>query len=200
MFAILDTFRISEKTNPLIHFHIERTVEALHFLKSNISYDDIEKKYHDFIKNYSGPDQKCRLQIINEEFLFQVEPIDPLPPVLKITFAQNHNQITGIGLQNFKTNQRQYWDLNQNSNFDDIIGVNTEGLVTETSRFNLFVKKEDQLFTPTLNTGCINGCLRRFLKSKNEIQEKNFSIEEILDYEILVGNSLRGLQKAQLIA
>lgn len=195
---ILDTFRISEKPNPLLPFHIQRTFEGLQLLKVDISFEELQRQYHELYQSYHGADQKCRLSI-NNEFQISIEPIEILPVELKVTLAKNHNQISGEGLQNYKTSQRQYWTENLNPKFDDIIGVNDLGNITETSRFNIFIKENDIFYTPPLNSGCVNGCLRRFLKSQGQIQEKNFIIQDLDKLDLYLGNSLRGLQKAHIV-
>jgi para-aminobenzoate synthetase/4-amino-4-deoxychorismate lyase len=89
-----------------------------------------------------------------------------------------------------------------------VIGINQDNCVTETSRFNLFLFKDDRLSTPSLNSGCINGVYRRYLldqgyyelgSEKIPLIEKDILVSEIKNYVVYVGNSLRGMHKAILI-
>ena len=132
-----------------------------------------------------------------------------MPNPLTVELAQNYFQLSGIGLQNFKISKRDYWTtVLAHSHCADVIGVNHDNCVTETSRFNLFLFKNERLFTPSLNSGCINGTYRRYLlelgyyelgTEKISLVEKDIPVSEIKNYEIYVGNSLRGMHKAILI-
>lgn len=210
---ILDTFRISQNENPLIQFHIQRTLEAIQIYHSTTTYEDVAKIYKPFQLATSNPDQKCRLVIDPHTMTViksEITAIDLLSDEIKLELAHNQNQKTGLGIQNYKTTDRIYWDDNLKFKLpgtDDVIGVNSLKQITETSRFNLFIKMHDLVFTPTLQSGCVNGCLRRSaLKSgfieinqkKYSLKEKDFTISDLKLAEIFVGNSLRGITKASL--
>ncbi len=210
---ILDAFRISSEKNPLLDFHIQRTFEAIQFFQPQISFQKISKLYQPFRSHDLVQGQKCRLMIdpfSNEIVESVITSIPPLPQTIRLDLATHRTQVAGLGLQNFKTNDRKYWDDNLSLKWpgtDDVIGINSNGELTETSRFNLFFKNQDQVYTPHLSSGCINGCLRRYAlkiglieinQVKYSLREKNFSADDLKDYEIYVGNSLRGITKASL--
>ena len=210
---ILDTFRMTQDENHLLPFHIQRTYEAIRFFYSTVTLDEIKKLYKPFELAKSHPDQKCRLVIdpyTTTIIKSEITAIDLMNDSIKLEFATHRNQIQGPGLQNFKTSDRKYWDDNLSLKWpgtDDIIGINTLNQITETSRFNLFIKMQDQVYTPTLNSGCVNGCLRRsalkngfieIKQNKYSLKEKDFTLDELENCEIYVGNSLRGITKASL--
>ncbi|MBC7458372.1 MAG: aminotransferase class IV [Bdellovibrionaceae bacterium] len=210
---IIDTFRMTQMENPLLSFHIQRTFEAIQLLKSTITLKEVAKLYKPFQIANSKPDQKCRLVI--DPFTLsliksEITLIDLLSPEIKLELATHRQQVPGLGLQNYKTSDRKYWDDNLSLKWpgtDDIIGINSNDQMTETSRFNLFIKMQDLVFTPSLNSGCVNGCLRRSALKTGFIQinqksyaliEKDFYVDELVNCEIYVGNSLRGITKATL--
>lgn len=210
--TVLDTFRLCSKKNFLIPFHIQRTFETLQFLKIPTDLTKIQKIYASITDQATTTDRKCRIEFNPQDIdhpqidILEIESIEAVP---KIILAKNHDQLSGLGLQNYKTNQRQYWQNQKMSFFNEVLGVNTLGQVTETARFNVFIKQNNVFYTPALNSGCINGCLRRFFIAQKYIQiqneryeliEKNFLFHEISSAEIYLGNSLRGLLKAQLIS
>jgi len=210
---ILDTFRISQNENPLLAFHMQRTFEAIQLLHPSVTLDEVKKLYRPFEIARSNPDQKCRL-VIDPHTLSviksEITAVDLLNDEIRLELATHRNQIPGRGLQNYKTTDRQYWDDNLSLKWpgmDDVVGINTQNQITETSRFNLFIKIQDQVYTPTLDSGCVNGCLRRaalkngFIEinqNKYSLKEKDFTVDDLKNYEIYVGNSLRGITKATL--
>lgn len=210
---ILDTFRITQNENPLLSFHIQRTFEAIQIFHPTVTSEDISKIYKPFQLATSNPDQKCRMVIDPHTVSViksEITAIDLLNEGIKLELATHRNQKAGLGIQNYKTTDRAYWDENLKFRLpgtDDIVGVNSLNQVTETSRFNLFIKMQDLVFTPTLHSGCVNGCLRRsslkngFIEinqKKYKISEKDFTVSDLKNLELYVGNSLRGITKAAL--
>ncbi len=49
----------------------------------------------------------------------------------------------------------------QEQGFDDMILLNPQGLVSELTSSNIFWYTNGEIYTPALNTGCVNGILRR---------------------------------------
>jgi hypothetical protein len=210
---ILDTFRISQRENDFLSFHIQRTLEAIQIYHPAVKLEDLSKIYEPFRLVTSNHDQKCRL-VIDPQTISLIESeitaIDLLNDEIKLEFATQKNQKAGLGIQNYKTTDRSYWENNikfKRPDSDDIIGINYLNQVTETSRFNLFIKRQDLVFTPTLHSGCVNGCLRRLVlkngfieinQKKYKVSEKDFTVNDLKNADLYVGNSLRGITKAVL--
>ena len=205
---IWDAFKISETENELMSIHQQRTFEAIRTVNTKITFDEVRNIY-DQIPKILESEKKCRLEINPfdlSDVKIEYQNIIPLPKIINVSVSKYKNQKSGLGLQNFKTNQRQYW--NQFDPAQEIIGLNTDGFLTETARFNLFIKANDIFYTPDLNSGCINGCLRESFVNNNQIKigsltyplfEKKISLSDLIDAEIYLGNSLRGLIKVNLI-
>ena len=77
---------------------------------------------------------------------------------------------------------------------------NEGGHKTETSIANIFLEKEGSLYTPPVECGLLPGTLRASMLKKKEVNEKILSLDDFLIADrIFVGNSVRGLQLANLI-
>ncbi len=82
---------------------------------------------------------------------------------------------------------------------DDIILLDQNGNVCETALRNIFFKREGIWYTPTLSCGGLPGTLRKRLLQKGWIKELDLPFDDLLQSEeILVGNSLRGLERVNL--
>ncbi|EAJ0465703.1 bifunctional aminodeoxychorismate synthase component I/aminotransferase, partial [Campylobacter coli] len=67
------------------------------------------------------------------------------------------------------------------------------------SRSNIIIKKDKVLYTPTLQSGLLNGIYRQFLLDLGLIKEKKLFKEDLLNAdEIYCINSVRGLQKVSV--
>ena len=74
-----------------------------------------------------------------------------------------------------------------------------DGLVTEGSIFNIFVRRGDgMLRTPPVHLGLLPGVLRRSLIDAGEAVEAELRLDDLTD-GFLIGNALRGLMPARLL-
>ncbi|MFT6715426.1 MAG: branched-chain amino acid aminotransferase [Saprospiraceae bacterium] len=82
----------------------------------------------------------------------------------------------------------------------DVVVLNSKGAVCESSNANLFYVKDDQVFTPSLDQGCIAGVFRmqviNYCEKKNVVlEELKVSIQDLLDAdEIFLTNVIGGVQ------
>lgn len=211
---VIDTFKISSEGIHLKKYHIARSLEAFNELNFNVSEFLLRSMYRQIEEKNIHLKTEMKAQIaFNSTDLKKstcdISDINPLPASLTLEVSKNYFQLSGRGLQNYKTNLRNYWNiLMQSAHCFDVIGVNQDGCVTETSRFNLFLRMDNTLYTPTLDSGCINGAFRRSVldagfykygENNYKIIEKDVLTSDLKNYEIFVGNSLRGMHKAILI-
>lgn len=77
--------------------------------------------------------------------------------------------------------------------FDDVIFLNENGYVTETSCANIFIVKNNEIFTPRIIDGLLDGIIRREIIENFEVQEKSITLEELKKSdEVIITNSLMG--------
>jgi para-aminobenzoate synthetase/4-amino-4-deoxychorismate lyase len=106
-----------------------------------------------------------------------------------------------IFLQHKTTYRRAYEDARASrSDCDDVVLWNEEGEITETTIYNLFLRRDDQLLTPEAKSGLLPGTLREALLERGEAVATRLTLQD-LDHmdEILVGNGVRGLLPAILL-
>ena len=87
------------------------------------------------------------------------------------------------------------------ANFFDVLFVNKNKVITETSRANVFFKIGNFYYTPPKSAGLLNGVFKRFLieKNKDKIKEKEIKINEIYSAEkIFITNAVIGIREAKI--
>jgi branched-chain amino acid aminotransferase len=88
----------------------------------------------------------------------------------------------------------------EKNNEDDAIVLNTEGLVCDTSRANIFLVKNGKLTTPALEQGCVAGVMRKYLIEKlrqtsNTVCETEVHVQDILNSdEVFISNAVFGMR------
>lgn len=104
-----------------------------------------------------------------------------------------------------KTTRRALYD-NAHANaqaagFDDLLFFNERDELTEGAISNVFIVKDGRWTTPPLSAGLLPGILRQTLLASTEhiIKEGTIRREDLMTAdEIYIGNSLRGLRRANL--
>jgi len=75
--------------------------------------------------------------------------------------------------------------------------LNEKDELTEGSRSNIFVERDDRLFTPHIDCGLLDGCLRRELLDRGRCNETRLTRADLATADrVYLGNSLRGLIRA----
>lgn len=79
---------------------------------------------------------------------------------------------------------------------NDAIVLNSKNTIADTTIANIFIVKDNKIFTPSLEDACIAGVSRAFLiKSSLNITEKSITTEELLNAdEVFLTNAIRGVQ------
>ncbi len=82
---------------------------------------------------------------------------------------------------------------------NEVILLNEKGELAEGTITNLFVEDEDgRLMTPPISSGCLAGVLRSSLICVRKAYNRRLRPEELAGRTLYVGNSLRGLIRAEL--
>jgi 4-amino-4-deoxychorismate lyase len=99
-----------------------------------------------------------------------------------------------------KTTRREFYDEGRREvadHADEALFLNTRGEVCEGGITSVFVERGGKLLTPPLSAGLLAGVLRAELLETGRAVEAVLGQDDLAD-GFFVGNSLRGLIKAQL--
>jgi para-aminobenzoate synthetase / 4-amino-4-deoxychorismate lyase len=97
-----------------------------------------------------------------------------------------------------KTTDRGFYDAARRGVFE-ILFTHPDGQLTEGSFTNIFVERDGILLTPPLSRGLLGGILREDLIDTGKAREADLRADD-LAHSFLIGNSLRGLLPAKLVA
>lgn len=101
-----------------------------------------------------------------------------------------------------KTTRRARWDAASAEatrlGLDDMVFVNRDGFLTESTRADLFVERDGRLLTPALHHGLLPGVLRQELIETGRAIEADLTPEDLVGASWFLGNSLRGPKPARL--
>jgi para-aminobenzoate synthetase / 4-amino-4-deoxychorismate lyase len=97
-----------------------------------------------------------------------------------------------------KTTDRRFYDAARQGVFE-ILFTHPDGYLTEGSFTNIFVQDGGMLLTPPLSRGLLGGILREELIETGKAREADVRADD-LKFGFFIGNSLRGLLPAKLVA
>ena len=132
------------------------------------------------------------------------EPV-PVPlhgRTLRLCLAA-HQTDSSNPLLSHKTTARELYDpyftLARQKNFDEVLFLNERDELTEGAISNLIIRKGQELITPPLHSGLLNGIYRTYLiATRPFITEKTITLTDLHTADtIFIANSVRGLRPAQ---
>lgn len=134
----------------------------------------------------------------------EAEPIAlPDSPVWRYAIAREPMQSTDWRLYH-KTTLREIYDapfaaIHAVTGCDEVVFVNERGEITEGSRTNVFLERDDVWLTPPLSSGLLDGCLRRSLIEAGRVREQVLRPEDVATGTVWFGNALRGLIRGEAV-
>ena len=129
-------------------------------------------------------------------------PLAQNPPEWRVAIAPSRVTSADPRLAH-KTTDRALYDQTRArlpQGIDEMLFLNERGEVAEGTITNLFFDLGQGLSTPPLWSGCLPGCLRAELIETGQVREALLMSSDLASARLLVGNSLRGLLPARLIA
>ncbi len=220
--AIFDTLKYENNNIYFIEDHYFRLMSSMRMLRMNIPMGFSLNFYKDEILktiNENRISEKARIRVtvfrkdgglyepLNNDINFIIE-IDSLAEVdydiYEIELYKDFPVFSGL-LSTIKTNNRIINVLSSiyssENKYQNCILINEKKNIVETINANIFLIKGNEIFTPALSEGCINGIIRKKLievLSKNDdyfMKETAISPFELLKAdEVFITNSIFEIQ------
>lgn len=212
-YGLFETMRAYNHKIVYLKAHLKRikTASGLLGLKFPYSMEKIERFIDETVKLNGFSDSRVRLTLW--EGLTQTEVLiivskyhSPCAEKYKSglrLIVSSLRQDENSFLARIKTTSRILYELSfqdaRQRNFDEAIILNHRGYIAEASRSNIFFVKENELWTPALTCGCLEGITRRLIiglskKYKIGINEGNWTIGDLSEAdEAFLTNSLIGV-------
>ena len=106
----------------------------------------------------------------------------PKPANFRLTVSSypvnSRSPLAGMKSCNYLENILAFENAKE-SGFDEAVRLNERGLITSACMANIFWLKDEQLYTPSLKTGCLNGTTREFVLENLDCAEVEAEIDEL---------------------
>ncbi len=224
--GLFETMRCKGVIPPFYNLHWQRLTEGIAFLKMQyekaFSKNSLLQQINRLIiseKFYSGCSVRINcirkaggkytpthqgIDYFIEAFELKDEEYTLNPEGLNIGLFKDLQKATGT-YGNFKNSNATLSVLgglaSKENNWDECLLFNTSGYLTESTSSNLFIKIGNDIATPSLSTGCVNGTIRKVLmeiipSTGVKIHELDNLNEEVLlnAEEVFLTNAVSGIR------
>lgn len=213
--GVFETIKVYKESIPFGTLHFERLFLSLRLLKMHFSFEaeQLEKMIRELCKRNGCTDlARVRLAVYRTEdnsagFIIEAFPlgaeansfnkkgliIDLFPYARKSMDA-----FANLKSANFLPYVLAGLYAKEN-NLDDSLVLNSDNHICDTSKANVFLVKNKEIFTPALHQGCINGVMRRFLidelKKHFQIHQEEVTEGDLLEAdEVFLTNAIYGMR------
>lgn len=214
---VFETIRVADGIPQLLTLHFKRLVEGARLLKFEhaLSYDIFSKAIVNSISNSQRKTARVRFILYRNAEGFYTPTTNKTAyevEVFPLTENTNHPIKTGIYSDNYKPctelsslksgNALLYVMAGifaKEHGWDDAILLNEHGCICEATSSNIFIVKNEKVYTPALTEGCVAGVMRehtleQLRHAEYEIHETVISPEQLLDADaVFLTNALRGV-------
>lgn len=205
----IETIKISQKSAALWPLHLDRLQRSVFsFCHKHIDVQKLEDQVLAYIEQIKLTDFVLRIEYqFPKGFSLTHRPMPPIPLNAHVAiFPEKHLPL--FELSWIKRNNRALYDfiskIKEEKKLDDLIILNENGMLAETTISNILLSINQEWHTPSLDQGCVDGIFRRkFLAEKKKenilVHERIIRPEELLHADaIWLCNAVRGLYPATL--
>ncbi|MGM0381450.1 MAG: aminodeoxychorismate synthase component I, partial [bacterium] len=201
-FSLVETISYSPgKGMSLLARHLDRLKKSAECFSISLDRKEVRKLLVDRLRSCSKP-VKVRL-LVNRSGQLKIETSDlPLTPANpRVGIIRRELQSEEVPYLKHKTTFRPtYSELRSRAaekNYFDYLLVDKGGYLTEGTISNIFIEKNNQLYTPPVERGLLPGIMREVMLEKGAV-EADIHREELFEAEsVYLTNAVRGKIKVE---
>ena len=207
-FGIFETMRVENRQCRLLDLHLGRLKTSAQALNLPLP-DDCETRIRQYIAKLPDGLFRLKAELVSDDLILSHAATAELSAPQRVIPAPQPLPRRDY-LRRFKTTRRalfdQAWQTAETQGAFDSLFFNSDGILLEGGRSNVFVKYQGQWLTPSLDLDILNGVMRQaVLQQPQTYLGANAVIEthitrDMLEHaeEIRLSNALRGVFRAEL--
>lgn len=204
-FEVFESILFENESYYLLAYHIERIKKAARHFLFRFDEKKILEKLEE-LKNSFTQGKRYKVKLILDKWgNLKTEAVEleeknySGKAFLSKTKMDKNNKFLY-----FKTTERETYNSEfqkfSSKGYDEVIYLNKQNEITEGSFTNIFIEKNEQLYTPPIESGLLDGCLRKHLLETGKCLEKKLFFEDLQSADkLFIGNSVRGLIEIKYI-
>lgn len=197
-FYIFETMLVEDWKIYLFEEHLKRMCNSANYFLFDFEEKAIRNAIEmEVAKSFSPHQYKLKMMLDKwGNISFHPTELEKLPAEIVINISRKRISSRNK-FQYFKTSRREEYDKaivkNQRTNIFETIFLNERNEIAEGAFTNIFIRENEHLITPPLNSGLLAGVYRNhLLNSKKNIEERFLTISDLIyAEEIILVNSVR---------
>jgi branched-chain amino acid aminotransferase len=192
---LFETIKIINGAPALAHAHYRRLMESAAILKfeTDLSFEVFVKTITDAVNETKQKEARVRFVLHRNAtgfykpensataYFVEVFPLPEPKQSIKIgLYTDNYKPCNELAT--LKSGNALLYVMAgiwaQENGYDDVLILNEHGCVCESTSSNVFVVKDEKVFTPPISEGCVDGVMRKSVI--HQLQEKQYTISERL--------------------
>ena len=206
-FGIFETMRVENRQCRLLDLHLGRLKTSAQALNLPLP-DDFETRIRQYIAKLPDGLFRLKAELVSDGLILSHAATAKLPAPQRVIPAPQPLPRRDY-LRRFKTTRRalfdQVWQTAETQGAFDSLFFNSDGLLLEGGRSNVFVKYQGQWLTPSLDLNILNGVMRQAVLQQPQTYLGTDAVLEthitrdMLEHaeEIRLSNALRGVFEAE---
>ena len=208
-FGIFETMRVENRQCRLLDLHLGRLKTSAQALNLPLP-DDCETRIRQYIAKLPDGLFRLKAELVSDDLILSHAATADLPTPQRVIPAP-HPLPRRDYLRRFKTTRRalfdQAWQTAETQGAFDSLFFNSDDLLLEGGRSNVFIKYQGQWLTPSLDLDILNGVMRQAVLQQlqtylgaDTIIETHITRDMLERAEkIRLSNALRGVFEADLV-
>lgn len=199
-FCLIESILLNEGKYFLLDLHLKRLKSSSKYFSFPLNLGKLKKKLEEIIT--PGKFKVKVLVGMDGDISLEKKPLEDSPSLARVKLSSKRTDPKDYFLYH-KTTQRAFYDQEleraRKEGFFEVVFLNIYGELTEGAISNIFIVKNNQMYTPPLNCGLLPGTLREYLLKEGRAKEKVIHLDELGKADnIYIGNSLRGLLRVEV--
>ena len=208
-FGIFETMRVENRQCRLLDLHLGRLKTSAQALNLPLP-DDGETRIRQYIAKLPDGLFRLKAELVSDDLILSHAATAELPALQQQVILAPHPLPRRDYLRRFKTTRRALydhaWQAAETQGAFDSLFFNSDDLLLEGGRSNVFVKYQGQWLTPSLDLDILNGVMRQaVLQQPQTYLGADSVIETHITRDMLeraekirLSNALRGVFEADL--
>ncbi len=218
--GVFETMRMSAGQIGCWAWHLSRLQQGVSVLQlTDIDLAHITQQLTDFGQQHDSHDWVVKLMVFRAaqqrsyqpmtaqaDWLITAEPMldQPVHQPLQLAVAQRRlsHQPDLAGLKHLSRLEQVLVasELAEHPDADDLLVLDQQGLVIETTYQNVVLIQQQRLYTPKLDKCGVAGVALQWLKSHHHVTERAISLAELAEFDgMMVSNAIRGFRLVKAI-
>jgi para-aminobenzoate synthetase / 4-amino-4-deoxychorismate lyase len=204
-FELIETLRW-DGGYPLLELHLDRLEDSARYFDFRFDRAEIRSGLMAAaVAMLGSAPRKVRLLLSRDGgVMIESEPlVAPSGAALRVCIGAGRTDAEDRFYFHKTTNRQLYTRAlksAQQAGFDDVLFLNCDEQVTESAIGNVFIEKDERLWTPPVACGLLGGVFRRHLmETRNDVAERVLRLEDLKAADrVYLSNAVRGLRAVEI--